>query len=189
MHFPNESQVTSVLQTFLATTFSSFFSAELLCDFENENQCNFEVSTDDTASQYLWKRYNSKELEENGIPGPSSDYANEIDRYYMIASDTLAGNEGLQGAVSQLKSPLFNAGEHPLECFQFWFFFGNEVKGDELAIAMTNKDEEDAKIVWILSDSYEDKNKWVQGRVEIRPPDDPNLEYRVCAKVFLLLFL
>ena len=165
-----------------------FFSAELLCDFENENQCNFEVSTDDMASQYLWKRYNSKELEENGIPGPSSDYANEIDRYYMIASDTLAGNEGLQGAVSQLKSPLFNAGEHPLECFQFWFFFGNEVKGDELAIAMTNKDEEDAKIVWILSDSYEDKNKWVQGRVEIRPPDDPNLEYRVCAKVFYCFF-
>ena len=59
----------------------------------------------------------------------------------------------------------------------------HEGQGDELAIAMTNKDEEDAKIVWILSDSY-NKNKWVQGRVEIRPPDDPNLEYRVCAKVF-----
>ena len=63
----------------------------------------------------------------------------------------------------------------------------HEGQGEELAIAMTNKDEEDAKIVWILSDSY-NKNKWVQGRVEIRPPDDPNLEYRVCAKVFLLLF-
>ena len=82
------------------------------------------MSTDDTASQYLWKRYNSKELEEGGIPGPSSDYANDNNRYYMIASDLLAGNEGLPGAVSQLKSPLFNAGEHPLECFAFWFFFG-----------------------------------------------------------------
>ena len=64
------------------------------------------------------------ELEQGGIPGPSSDYANENNRYYMIASDLLAGNEGLQGAVSQLKSPLFKAGEHPLECFAFWFFFG-----------------------------------------------------------------
>ena len=63
----------------------------------------------------------------------------------------------------------------------------HEGQGDELAIAMTNKDEEDAKIVWILSDSY-NKNKWVQGRVDIRPPDDPNLEYRVCAKVFFIAF-
>ena len=121
--------VTCVLRTFLATlgTNSAIFpfSAELLCDFENENQCNFEVSTDDTApSLYMWKRYNSKELEENSIPGPSGDYADLKDRYYMIASDLLAGNEGLQGAVTQLKSPLFNAGEHPLECFAFWFFFG-----------------------------------------------------------------
>ena len=121
--------VTCVLRTFFWLHWVPIqlffpFSAELLCDFENENQCNFEVSTDDTAPKYLWKRYNSKELEENGIPGPSGDYADLKDRYYMIASDLLAGNEGLQGAVTQLKSPLFNAGEHPLECFAFWFFFG-----------------------------------------------------------------
>ena len=42
------------------------FSAELLCDFEKD-KCNFEVSTD--SAEYLWKRYNAKQLVENGIPG------------------------------------------------------------------------------------------------------------------------
>ena len=48
-----------------------FITADLLCDFE-ENNCNFEVSTTDTQDTYKWKRKNSDQL--NLGEGPLVDH-------------------------------------------------------------------------------------------------------------------
>ena len=42
----------------------------------------------------------------------------------MIASDHMAGDESTGNARTELKSPLFEGNQHPLECFSFWFTFG-----------------------------------------------------------------
>ena len=43
--------------------------------------------------------------------------------YFMIASNNDDGGEHPEIAVANLKSPAFYAGDHPLECFAFWFYF------------------------------------------------------------------
>ena len=78
------------------------------------------MSTD--ADGFEWKRYNSKELMENDLPGPPGDFEDKDTKYFMVTS--LVANEGFEGAVTELKSPLFKSSEHVFECFQFWFYFG-----------------------------------------------------------------
>ena len=97
---------------------TSIFSAELLCDFEKD-QCNFEVSTD--VEGFEWKRYNSKQLMENDKPSPPGDFEGKDTKFFMVTTLVLDENEG---AVTELKSPLFKSNEHVFECFQFWFYFG-----------------------------------------------------------------
>jgi hypothetical protein len=46
------------------------------------------------------------------------------DKRFMMASDQVGGSEGMAGARTELKSPIFKGNEHPLECFSFWFYFG-----------------------------------------------------------------
>ena len=41
----------------------------------------------------------------------------------MIASNNDDGGEHPEIVVANLKSPAFYAGDHPLECFAFWFYF------------------------------------------------------------------
>ena len=47
----------------------------------------------------------------------------------MIASNNDDGGEHPEIAVANLKSPAFYAGDHPLECFAFWFYFSVSNKG------------------------------------------------------------
>ena len=47
----------------------------------------------------------------------------------MIASNNDNGGEHPEIAVANLKSPAFYAGDHPLECFAFWFYFSVSNKG------------------------------------------------------------
>ena len=47
----------------------------------------------------------------------------------MIASNNDDGGEHPEIVVANLKSPAFYAGDHPLECFAFWFYFSVSNKG------------------------------------------------------------
>ena len=48
---------------------------------------------------------------------------------------------------------------------------------------MTNKDEEDAKVVWMLDDSYTSEPQWLLGQVEMRAAEDsPEYEYHVSSQ-------
>ena len=63
-------------------------------------------------------------MQNQDIPGPDGDYHDLTDKRFMMASDHVGGAEGMAGARTELKSPIFKGNEHPLECFSFWFYFG-----------------------------------------------------------------
>ena len=90
--------------------------------------CNFEVTTDDDSGYFVWARYSAKGLIDAQLPGPATDYNDNKDHYFMIASEKLAGNDSKPTAVTQLKSPFFKGKEHPIECLSFWYFFGVSFK-------------------------------------------------------------
>ena len=103
-----------------------FFLADLLCDFE-QDLCGWSASTNEvdvTPDLYIWTQYTSLGLQEESIPGPDGDYQDLKDKVFIMASDHVGGAEGIAGARTELKSPIFKGNEHPLECFSFWFFFG-----------------------------------------------------------------
>ena len=64
------------------------------------------------------------QLNDNNIPGPSGDYHDQMNKLFMIASDFVAGPDSLERAATILTSPDFLVEEHPIECFNFWFYFG-----------------------------------------------------------------
>ena len=103
-------------------TFTSFFTDLILCTFE-ENFCDWAIQNDD--DKYKWIRKNENQLNNNNIPGPvNGDYHNEKDKFFLIASDHVAGQEVPPGSKTILKSPDFMVADHPIECFNFWFYFG-----------------------------------------------------------------
>ena len=51
---------------------------------------------------------------------------------------------------------------------------------ERLQVLFRQKDSEDAEIVWTLPYSEEaESGLWVEGRVEVKAPEDPNYIYRV----------
>ena len=69
------------------------------------------------------------------------------------------------------------------------FLFQTEGEGEELGIAIADKNEE-PELRWFLTDSFPKENpsdhpQWYQGRIELRPtelPDDEFADYQVCIK-------
>ena len=94
----------------------------ILCTFEKD-LCDWQIISED--EKYKWQRNTEDELISNNIPGPlNGDYHDEKNKYFMIASDFVAGQDSFEGAKTILKSPDFLVEEHPIECFNFWFYFG-----------------------------------------------------------------
>ena len=97
-------------------------SALILCTFE-EDLCNWQIQSDD--EKYKWDRKTEDQLVADNIPGPlNGDYHDEKNKFFMIASDFVAGQDSFEGAKTIIKSPDFLVEEHPIECFNFWFYFG-----------------------------------------------------------------
>ena len=89
--------------------------------------CNWQINSDD--EKYKWQRKNTNQLNNNNIPGPpNGDYHDEKNKFFLIASDHVAGEGSVERAATILISPDFLVAEHPLECFNFWFFFGVRLK-------------------------------------------------------------
>ena len=94
----------------------------ILCTFEND-KCQWQIHSDD--EKYKWQRKNTNQLNNDNIPAPANgDYHDEKDKFFMIASDHVAGQDTLERAATILTSPDFLVEEHPIECFNFWFYFG-----------------------------------------------------------------
>ena len=59
--------------------------------------------------------------------------------------------------------------------------------GETLGIAITNKNEEDARVIWLLDDSYSRDGKWARGQVEVKAVEiTDEFEYRVNIDIFFL---
>ena len=84
--------------------------------------CQWNVLTDDETDKFKWTRKSAEELGET--PGPSGDFENSAKTHFMIVSNSLAGPDGPQNAVSKLESPYFDGKIHPSECLSFWFYIG-----------------------------------------------------------------
>ena len=93
----------------------------ILCSFE-ENLCQWQVVTNDDSGDYKWARKTPTILSNNGFPGPEQDFTGSKDKYFMIASNAMAGAKNPKNAYARLESPYFKSTEHEKECLKFWFY-------------------------------------------------------------------
>ena len=72
---------------------------------------------------YGWLRYNSKQLNDQNIPGPPSDPSDGDEGFYVLASDYISSDveSGINGRIA---SPYILGKDHPEVCFRFMVYFG-----------------------------------------------------------------
>ena len=93
------------------------------CSFE-QNVCDWKVKGNDDSGNYRWQRKKPPQLSNNGFPGPDQDFEGSKDRFFMIASNAMAGAKDPKNAYSRLESPFFKSKDHPAECLKFFFYIG-----------------------------------------------------------------
>ena len=148
----------------------------ILCSFE-ENLCQWNVVTNDDSGDFKWARKTPKILSNNGFPAPETDFEGSNERYFMIASNAMAGAKDPQNAYARLESPFFKSTEHEKECLKFWFYIGAEGKGETLTVMMvSNKEPDNFKTIWIIDETWAGDHVWTQGQVTFQP-DMINDEY------------
>ena len=153
--------------------------AVILCNFEDDF-CKWQLTPSNATLK--WKRTTAMQLEEQQKPGPISDYLNHKDTYFVYAGRP-SGN-GVDNSVAKMKSPEFDAREHPLECFNIWFAFGSEGSGESLKISVEHDDLE-PDIIWSLDQTNFNAKEWTQGRVEVTPREATETNtYRVSSTYF-----
>ena len=84
-----------------------------MCEFAGDF-CNFKVSPED---QFEIKT--AKELQDEKRPGPTTSWNSQEGNQFVITSVSNGGD-----SVGMLYSPFFKVVEHPVECFSFFFEFG-----------------------------------------------------------------
>ena len=72
---------------------------------------------------YGWLRYNSKQLNDQNIPGPPSDPSDGDEGFYVLASDYISSDveSGINGRIA---SPYILGKDHREVCFSFMVYFG-----------------------------------------------------------------
>ena len=155
--------------------------AVILCNFEDDF-CKWQLTPSNPTLK--WKRTTAMQLEEQQKPGPISDYLNHKDTFFVYAG--LPSGNGVDNSVAKMKSPEFDAREHPLECFNFWFAFGSEGSGESLKISVDHDDLE-PDIIWSLDQTNFNAKEWTQGRVEVTPREATETNtYRVSSTFYWL---
>lgn len=102
----------------------SLYTADFFCNFEVD-YCDWVVTN---TLDYVWSRTTAELLESESVPGPQNDHNGERSKYFLIASDYMAGPLAPEGAESVLESQVFLGRDHPVECFRFFFYFGVRLK-------------------------------------------------------------
>ena len=72
---------------------------------------------------YGWLRYNSKQLNEQNIPGPPTDPLEGDEGFYVLASDYISSDVET-GTNGRIASPYILGKDHPEVCFSFMVYFG-----------------------------------------------------------------
>ena len=98
-------------------------STIIYCPFEND-YCSWKrYPKSVNKTMYGWLRYNSKQLNDQNIPGPPSDPSDGDEGFYVLASDYISSDveSGINGRIA---SPYILGKDHPEVCFSFMVFFG-----------------------------------------------------------------
>ena len=90
----------------------------ILCHFE-EDRCEWAIAS---TGEYSWKNKNAKILSDLDY-GPDGDIHQNDTLFFMIAAGKYALSAD-PSAQTKLVSPSFDKGDHPFECFEFWYQFG-----------------------------------------------------------------
>ena len=72
---------------------------------------------------YGFKRFNSKQLTNQNIPGPPSDPLEGDEGYYVLASDYIS-SDVKPGSFGRIASPYILGKDPPEVCFSFQVYFG-----------------------------------------------------------------
>ena len=99
----------------------TLFTAIIECNFQN-NLCQWTKITTDDSGNFQWIRKNARQLVADNIPGPPKDWDNNDEKFFVIASNALAGSQDPSNVFAKLESPFFKAKQHPIECISFWFY-------------------------------------------------------------------
>ena len=98
-------------------------STIIYCPFEND-YCSWKrYPKSVNKTMYGWLRYNSKQLNDQNIPGPPSDPSDGDEGFYVLASDYISSDveSGINGRIA---SPYILGKDHPEVCFRFMVYFG-----------------------------------------------------------------
>ena len=149
------------------------------CNFQN-NICQWTKITSDDSGNFQWTRHNSRQLLADNLPCPPTDWDNKDNKYFMIASNAIAGPTDPKNVFAKLESPFFKASQHPVECISFWFYLGPDGQGETLTVGIQNNKNEDMKVIWVLDETWTNEAKWNKGRVEVKPEKtDEDYEFKV----------
>ena len=99
------------------------FPAIIFCSFEKDF-CHWNrYPGGANKTMYGWKRYNSKQLTNQNIPGPPSDPLEGDEGIYALASDYIS-SDVKTGTGGRIASPYILGKDHPEVCFSFMVYFG-----------------------------------------------------------------
>ena len=110
-------------------------STIIYCPFEND-YCSWKrYPKTVNKTMYGWLRYNSKQLNDQNIPGPPSDPSDGDEGFYVLASDYISSDVET-GTNGRIASPYILGKDHPEVCFSFMVYFGVSII---MIILRTNK--------------------------------------------------
>ena len=117
----------------LINNFSSFVTEDIICTFES-GTCDWKITSYGPNEDFKWDLTNGESLSNSETAGPEFDYNNNKEAIFLIAHDNkkeyfataniTSHNEKAEEIFTMLVSPQYSAKDHPLECFQFWYFYG-----------------------------------------------------------------
>ena len=98
-------------------------STIIYCPFENDYCSWNRYPKSVNKTMYGWLRYNSKQLNEQNIPGPPTDPLEGDEGFYVLASDYISSDVE-SGTNGRIASPYILGKDHPEVCFSFMVYFG-----------------------------------------------------------------
>ena len=109
------------------------FTEDIICTFES-GTCDWKITSYGPNEDFKWDLTNGESLSNSETPGPELDFNNNKEAIFLIAHDNkkeylftdnvTSHNEKAEDIFTMLVSPQYSAKDHPLECFQFWYFYG-----------------------------------------------------------------
>lgn len=132
--------------------------SDIHCDFQVD-ECGFEIAGE---GDFLFHRARASDV----VPNIDSDHNFNQEAYFLYASKAPTPN--LLETFTSLRTQELKGNQHPLECFNFWFYldgFFDGNKNESLSVLMEFHNQSELSWAW----RYElPTNGWAEGQIELR---------------------